>query len=115
MIFALDGEDTLEIACSDEDGLPTGPELEYINRLFTSVKENITEIDEVISGLSHGFSFDRIFKTDLAVIRMGVAEIKYMDTDNIIATSEAVAIAKKYGTEKSGGFVNGILAKVITA
>jgi len=44
---------------------------------------------------------------------MGIAEVKYGNTPHVVAVNEAVEIAKKYGTEKSGGFVNGMLAAVI--
>jgi len=111
LVFALQ-LDALEIACDDK--LPTGPELEYVIALFAAVVDNLDAIDEFIKTYSKGFAFDRIFKTDLAALRMGIAEIKFFDrTPAVVAVNEAVEIAKKYGTEKSGGFVNGILAAVI--
>jgi len=108
MLFA---QSPIELAC-DGDELPTGPELDYINRLYNAAVENLEEIDKIITEHSHGFSFDRIFKTDLTALRMGIAEMKYTDTQAVVVINEAVEIAKKYGTEKSGGFVNGILAKI---
>ena len=111
MLFAQ-GKD-LELACGGED-LPTGPELDYINHVYDVTMENLETIDKIISEHSHGFTMDRIFKTDLTALRMGIAEIKYTDVENQVAVNEAIEIAKKYGTEKSGVFVNGILAQVIT-
>jgi len=114
LLFSLAQPDDegFEVACGDLER-PTGPELEYIKKLCNACIENITEIDEIIRAHSKGFSFDRIFKTDLAALRMGIAEVKFMDTPPVVAVNEAVEIAKKYGTEKSGGFVNGILAAVM--
>jgi len=102
----------IELACDGEE-LPVGPELDYITNLYNVAVENLESIDEIIREHAKGFSFDRIFKTDLTALRLGIAEIKYAETNNTVVINEAVDIAKKYGTEKSGGFVNGILAKVI--
>jgi len=107
----IDGED-LAAVC-DNDELPVGPELEYIEMVYKAVIENLSEIDKIITEHAKGFSFDRIFKTDLTALRMGIAEVKYTDVPAVVAVNAAVEIAKKYGTEKSGGFVNGILAEVI--
>ena len=105
-------DDILELACDGEE-LPVGPELEYIRRLYKVTVENLAEIDKVIVEHAKGFSFERIFKTDLTALRMGIAELKYTDVPAVIAVNAAVEIAKKYGTEKSGGFVNGVLAETI--
>ena len=108
MIFAFS---PIELAI-DGGELPVGRELEFINNLYNAVVQNLEDIDRTIRELSIGFSFERIFKTDLAALRMGIAEIKYTPTEKVVAINEAVEIAKRYGTEKSGGFVNGVLARV---
>ena len=107
-------DDGLEIALDGWEK-PTGPELQYIQSLSSAAVNNLAAIDEIIIKHSHGFAFNRIFKTDLTALRMGIAEIKFFEgkTPEVVAVNEAVEIAKKYGTEKSGGFVNGILAAVI--
>ena len=100
----------LETACDDE--LPTGPEMDYINNLFKAAIDNQQSIDTTIAELSHGFTIDRIFKTDLAALRLGIAEIRYTDTNPAVIINEVVEIAKRYGTDKSPNFVNGILSMV---
>ena len=86
----------------------------YISGLCDAVVKNIAEIDALIVTHAKDFSFDRIFKTDLAALRMAIGEIKFFSgTPAVVAINEAIEIAKKYGTEKSGGFVNGILAAVM--
>jgi N utilization substance protein B len=96
------------------DEKPENRELEFINKLCAAVRENLTEIDALISKHAHGFALDRIFKIDLTVLRMAIAEIIYMpETPQVVAVNEAVNIAKKYGTEKSASYINGILASVI--
>jgi len=105
--------DSLALVCASEQ--PTGPELAYIKELCAAAIDNLEKIDEIIKSHSKGFAFDRIFKTDLTALRMGIAELKFFGkrTPAVVAVNEAVEIAKKYGTEKSGGFVNGILAAVL--
>ena len=96
------------------DEKPDEKELQYINKLCAAVKENLAEIDALIEKNAHGFSLDRIFKIDLTVLRMAVAEILFLkETPAVVAVNEAVNIAKKYGTEKSGTYINGILASVL--
>jgi len=89
-------------------------ESQYISKLCTAVRENLGEIDATISKHAHGFSLDRIFKIDLTALRMAIGEILYVgETPAVVAVNEAVNIAKKYGTEKSAGYINGILASVL--
>lgn len=97
------------------DATPEGKELEYINKLCAAVRDNLSEIDAEIEKNAHGFSLDRIFKIDLTVLRMALGEIHYMGdtTPAVVAVNEAVNIAKKYGTEKSAGYINGILASIL--
>jgi len=90
-------------------------ELEYINRLCAAVRENLAAVDAVIERHAHGFALDRLFKIDLTVLRMAAVEILYLCevTPPVVAVNEAVVIAKKYGTEKSAAYINGILASVL--
>ncbi|MCL2229292.1 MAG: transcription antitermination factor NusB [Firmicutes bacterium] len=115
MLFPLGFEDSgqaelFELASNEET--PVGPEREYIDNLYKSAIDNMDEINKVLAEKLEGFTIDRVFKTDLAAIRLGIAEIKYTKTDKKVVLSECVEIAKKYGTDKSGSFVNGVLAKV---
>ena len=60
------------------------------------------------------WSIERIFKIDLAILRLAVYEIHFMD--NIppkVAVNEAVELAKKYGNDASSNFVNGVLREII--
>jgi N utilization substance protein B len=108
MLFA--GAD-MELACEDET-LPAGVELEYINNLFKIAVEHQTEVDEIIKKHITGFTIERLNKTDLTALRLGIAEIKYTQIEKPVAINEAVEIAKRYGTEKSAPFVNGVLSKI---
>ena len=110
----LFGNGDMDTALVDLDAAaPVGPELEYVNKTYRAAVDNMAQIDMIISEHSHGYTIDRIFKTDLTALRLGVAELRFTGIDKNVAISEAVDIAKKYGTEKSGGFVNGVLGSCI--
>ena len=54
----------------------------------------------------------RMPAVDRAVLRLGVYELRYTDTPVAVVLSQAVELAKRYSTAKSGRFVNGVLAKI---
>lgn len=84
----------------------------YIKNLLNLLSAHQDEIDEKIKNASESWSMDRISKVDLAVLRLATAEILYTDTPKNIICNEAVEITKKYSTDKSYSFVNGILGNI---
>mgnify|MGYP000868936216 CR=1 FL=1 len=69
---------------------------------------------EKIRENTEGWDTTRVGKVELAVLRLGAYELRYDDDiPDGVAINEAVEIAKKYGQESSGGFVNAILAKIM--
>ncbi len=86
---------------------------DYIDSTVKTAIENIEEIDSVIEKYSNGWKISRLAKVTLAVLRVAVCELLYMnDIADGIAINEAVEIAKKYNDEKSAKFVNGVLSSV---
>ena len=87
---------------------------EYITDLVAGVNGRLAEIDSCIKEyLSSSWRIDRISRVDLAILRMGYYEIKYRDdVPKGVAINEAVELAKKYGSDSSGKFINGILANI---
>lgn len=78
-----------------------------------SIRDHIVDIDEAIKANLDNWSFERIAKTDLAILRNAIAEMKYNDAiPNGVAINEAVNLAKKYGDDKSFAFVNSVLSKI---
>lgn len=76
---------------------------EHRNELLAILGEKVTRYPEY-----------RIYAVDRAVMLVALAEIKYLDDiPPVVSVSEAVALARKYSTENSAGFVNGVLAGVI--
>jgi N utilization substance protein B len=61
-----------------------------------------------------GWAKERIAKVDLAILRLALYEIQFRDDiPDSVAINEAIELAKKYSTDESGGFVNGVLGKII--
>lgn len=86
---------------------------DYIDSTVKTAISNIEEIDSVIEKYSNGWKITRLAKVTLAVLRVAVCELLYMDDiADGIAINEAVEIAKKYNDEKSAKFVNGVLSSV---
>ena len=86
---------------------------DYIDNTFKTTIEKIDRIDAIIEEYSKGWKVSRLAKVNLAVLRVAVCELLYMnDIPDSIAINEAVEIAKIYNDEKAGKFVNGVLSSV---
>jgi len=87
----------------------------FISENFSSIiknNENLTKLIE--SSLTEAFPLDRIFKIDLAILLVATNElVNYKETPVKVVVNEAVELSKKYSTEKSYSFINGVLAKII--
>ena len=88
-------------------------DIAFVNDLVSSTLQNKQSIDQTIASLSQNFKLERICKPDLAVLELAIAEMTTMDTPKPVVASQAVSIAKKFSTDKSVLFVNGILAAFI--
>ena len=83
----------------------------YIKQVFFGVFEKLSELDSVISEKAIGWSISRISKTALAILRLALYEIKFMDDIPVsVSINEAVELCKKYATKEDAAFVNGILS-----
>ncbi|MBP3611133.1 MAG: transcription antitermination factor NusB [Lachnospiraceae bacterium] len=82
-------------------------------KLDAVVKEE-GSIDMILSDAASGWRLNRMGKAELTILRIAVYEIRYdEEVPDKVAINEAVELAKKYGSDASSGFVNGVLAKVI--
>lgn len=89
-------------------------EKEYIKSVLFGVNENKEKIDEIILSKLKNWSMDRIAKIDLAILRLAIYEIKYVQNiPSKVTANEAVELAKTYGNNDSKSFVNGVIAKII--
>lgn len=69
--------------------------------------------DPLIESHTKNWKLSRLAVTDRAVLRMGLAELQAFDTPVKVVLNEAVDLAKRYGNEQSGSFVNGVLDAII--
>ncbi len=87
---------------------------EYATDVLDAVIKNIENIDFTIEATAKNWEKSRIAKVDLAILRLAIAEILYIEeTPNKVAANEAVELAKIYCDDKSPKFINGILGSVI--
>ena len=95
------------------DGKQGQENREYLTDECNDIVSHITELDEAINEVSSGWKTSRMSKVDLTIIRLAVYEMRYEeDIPVAVSINEAVELAKKYGTDDSASFVNGILAKL---
>ena len=84
----------------------------YIKDKYDQIYSRIEDIDRLINEKAKGWDSDRMGKVELTIIRLGIYEIMYDDdVPESVAINEAVELAKKFGQDKSHGFVNAVLAK----
>ena len=94
------------------------PEVSEEDRKFISyrvdaIAEKIDEIDEAINKAAVKWTTDRMSKVDLTILRLAYYEMKIdEDIPEKVAVDQAIELAKKYGTDDSPSFVNGVLAKL---
>lgn len=86
---------------------------QFANSLLDCINQNKSEINDAISNLATGYNFDRIYSTDKCALIIAVCEMKYFDDiPSVVSIDEALFLVRKYSTEESLNFVNGILASL---
>lgn len=86
-----------------------GDLVEFARGLFSGVRRNRNELDQLLSDATENWSLERMAVTDRNILRLGAFEILYTETPDRVAINEAVELAKRFGTQQSAQFVNGIL------
>jgi N utilization substance protein B len=108
----LPAEEVMDLAFEQ---VPLEPEERtYIRDVVRGTLEHLEEFDSAIASLASGWKLERIANVDRNVLRLAMYEIDYRsDIPPVVSVNEAVEIAKKYSTEESGRFVNGILGSYL--
>ena len=89
-------------------------EIEYIKDKTLAIIDKLSEIDEIINENSDVWPTNRLGKAELTIMRLAVYEIRFdEEIPDGVAINEAVELSKKYGSDNSSSFVNGVLAKII--
>lgn len=114
-----DSEDIEELLSSfwDENDIPCDEDTkEFSSILVMGSCANLPRIDEIISGYSDHWRLKRMPTIDRNILRVAIYELLYLS--NIpppVTINEAVELGKRFGTEESGAFINGILDKIRVA
>lgn len=103
----------LEIA--EFTALDSQPEVkDFAVKIAQTYRDNSEKIDGIIKNYAKGWDIDRLVKMDKDILRIAISELLFIkEAPMKVVVDEAVELAKKYSTDDSASFVNGILAKVI--
>jgi N utilization substance protein B len=83
----------------------------FVRDLVLGTLDKLPDSDAVLVPLLEGWTLDRLPTIDRIVLRMSLFEMYHLGTPAAVVINEAVELAKKFSTEDSGRFVNGVLAK----
>jgi N utilization substance protein B len=88
--------------------------LPFVERLVQGVQAHREELDALLQRFAEHWSLERMAVVDRNVLRCALYELLYLDDIPAKVTiNEAIEIAKRYGSEESGAFVNGILDRIV--
>lgn len=97
----------------DPEDEVTGETTGYARQIIDAVIANQAEVDALIKKyLKQDWEFSRVPKSEKAILRLGTAELLYLNIPKEIAINEAVELAKKYAELESKGYINGILNQI---
>ena len=89
---------------------------EYMDRLVRGVRGQFDELDTLIQSASNNWKLDRMALVDRNILRLAAFELlELADIPPKVSLNEAIEIGKRYGTEDSSSFINGILDKISSA
>lgn len=91
----------------------TDEERDFSINIFSAVKNNFEELNKKLnSNLKNNLTLKDMYKLDYAIILVAMASIDYLEQPMSLSVNEAIELAKKYSTEKSPSFVNGVLSSI---
>jgi N utilization substance protein B len=89
-------------------------DLEFTTKILKNFAEHYQEVNEKISSHLKGYTIERLYKIDLAILVLAVIELDYIkENPKQVVINEAVELAKKFSTDKSPKFINGVLADIV--
>ena len=106
------GEGETEALVDLIDYVPSDNDRQYIDMVVAGVKEHAADIDTEISACLRGWTIARLSRVDLAILRLSVFEMTYASLPAAVSINEAVELTRKYSSESSCSFVNGVLGTI---
>ena len=114
MQFNTDCLDALKKKIFRQFKLEKEEDVRFAEQLISVVEKNRADLIVGIEESCHHYKENRMNPTDKSILLIAMAEIKYFDDiPPVVSVSEATGLARKYSTEKSADFVNGVLSGVI--
>ena len=110
--YLISGQYDGDFSLFDQDKL-TEEDLNFATSLVQGVISDKANLDAVVAEFSKSFKLSRIYRLDLAALELALWEMRNLDTPQPVAINEAVDLVKKFSTEKSVSYVNGILAAYV--
>ena len=86
---------------------------EFVKETVHGVITYKDEIDKIANENMNDWTIDRLGYTDQAILRMGIFELLYTQTPDIVAINEAVELAKQYSDEKVKNMINGVMDNIL--
>ena len=112
--FNTDNPEALKKKVFKQFKLEKDDDLLFAADLIATVEEYRAELIQGIEDACHHYKENRINRTDKIILLIALAEIRnFDDIPPVVSVSEATGLARKYSTEKSADFVNGVLSGVI--
>ena len=84
----------------------------FANELFEGAAKDVDALDKTIATHCENWRFERLAAIDRAILRLTIHELSTTETPPKVILNEAVELAKKFSSEESGAFVNGVLDSV---
>lgn len=88
-------------------------DISFCNEIFSAFEDNKDDLKNKIESNLKNYEYSRVYKVDLALVYLALTEVLFCKTPKAVAINEALELAKKYSTEKSSKFINGILSAII--
>ena len=97
-----------------EDVIKESMEIEndFVNDVVNGVLNNRNDINKIANKHLKDWTIDRLVLTDQAILSMGIYELVYTDTPEIVSINEAVELAKEYSDEKVKNMINAVLDSI---
>ena len=83
----------------------------FAKNLAEPLAENLEKLKFVLRSLAPDFPLERVAPINRAILLTGMAEMRFFETPPVVVINEYIEIAKSFGEEKSGSFINGVLDK----
>ncbi len=87
--------------------------VKFADGLIVGVRENREALDEKLSKIADNWRLSRMAATDRNVLRLGAYELLHTDTPPPVVINEAIELARRYGSDQSAQFVNGVLDRLL--